>query len=151
LAVAGVTRDGWMHVEVVDHKPGTAWVVPRVAELVAKHSPCAVVVDPSGQAGSLLEDLDRAGIEVLQPAARDAAQACGQFYEMVTDSRTLRHRGDPALMSALGGASTRPLTDAWAWDRRTPVVDICPLVAVTLAAWGHKLKAPLADAGAWVI
>ena len=50
-----------------------------------------------------------------------------------------------------GGAATRLLADAWAWDRKTPVTDICPLVAVTLAAWAHKLKAPLADVGVWVL
>ena len=149
VAVAGLRADGLLHVEVTDHRPGTAWVAARIAELVAKHSPCAVVIDPSGQAGSLITEVEAAGIEVLQPTARDAAAACGQFFEAVTDSKTLRHRGDPSLASALGGASTRPLTDAWAWDRRSPVTDICPLVAVTLAAWGHKLRAPISDAGAW--
>ena len=151
IGVAGRRPDGLMHVEVVDHHPGTAWVVPRLAELVRKHSPCAVVVDPSGQAGSLIGDLEAAGVEVLQPSARDAAQACGQFFELVTDSRSLRHSGDPFLLAALGGASSRPLADAWAWDRKSPVTDICPLVAVTLALWGHKLKAPLSDVGAWMI
>jgi hypothetical protein len=151
VSVAGRRGDGLLHVEVVDHLPGTAWVVPRLLELVAKHSPCAVVIDPTGQAGHLIGEAEAGGIEVLKPTPRDAAQACGQFFEAATDSLTLRHRGDVPLMKALGGAVSRPLADAWAWDRKNASVDICPLVAVTLAAWGHGLRAPLADAGVWVV
>ena len=151
IGVAGRRADGLLHVEVVDHRPGTSWVVPRLLELVAKHDPCAVVVDPTGQAGSLIGGLEAAGVEVMKPSARDAAQACGQFFEAATDSAMLRHRGDAALSVALGGAQSRPLADSWAWSRRAVTVDISPLVAVTLAAWGHTLKAPVTDAGAWVI
>jgi phage terminase large subunit-like protein len=149
VSVAGKRADGLLHVEVVDHQPGTAWVVPRLTELAAKHNPCAVVIDPTGQAGQLIAEVEAAGIEVLKPGPRDAAAACGQFFEAVTDSGTLRHRGDPALVRALGGAVSRPLADAWAWDRKNKTVDICPLVAATLALWGHGLKGPLADAGVW--
>jgi hypothetical protein len=151
IGVAGRRSDGLLHVEVVDHKPGTAWVVPRLVELVRKHDPCAVVIDSTGQAASLIGPLEQAGIEVLQPSARDAGNACGQFFQAVTDAAEIRHRGDPALMSALGGAQTRPLSDAWAWARRSAAVDISPLVAVTLAAWGHGVKAPVADPGVWII
>jgi hypothetical protein len=122
-----------------------------LVELVRKHDPCAVVVDATGQAASLIGPLEQAGIEVLAPSARDAGKACGQFFEAVTDSREVRHRGDQALMTALGGAQTRPLSDAWAWARRSAAVDISPLVAVTLAAWGHGVKAPVADPGVWII
>ena len=151
IAVAGRRADGLMHVEVVDHHPGTAWLVPRLTELVRKHDPCAVVVDPTGQAGSVIASLEAAGVEVMKPTPREAAQACGQFFEAATDSRTLRHRGDEPLMAALGGAQSRPLADAWAWARRNAASDICPLVAVTLAAWGHQLRAPASDAGVWII
>jgi phage terminase large subunit-like protein len=153
IGIAGRRSDGLLHVEVPAelHQPGTAWVVPKLIEMVRKHDPCAVVIDPTGQGGSLIGPLEQAGIEVLKPTARDAGQACGQFFEAVTDSRELRHRGDPALMTALGGAQTRPLSDAWAWARRSAAVDISPLVAVTLAAWGHGVKAPVADPGVWII
>lgn len=110
-----------------------------------------MVVDAAGQAGSLISELEFAGIEVLQPSARDAAQACGQFFQAVTDSQTLRHLGDPVLSKALAGAQSRPLSDAWAWARKAASVDISPLVAVTLAAWGHGVKAPVSDAGVWVL
>lgn len=151
IAVAGRRADGLMHVEVTDHREGTAWLVPRLTELVRKHDPVAVVIDPTSKAASAIDGLEAAGIEVMKPSPREAAQACGQFYEMATDSQTLRHRGDVSLMTALGGAQSRPLSDAWAWARRNAAADICPLVAVTLAAWGHALRAPVAEAGVWVI
>jgi hypothetical protein len=151
ISVAGRRSDGLLHVEVVDHRPGTAWVVPRLLELNAKHNPCAVVVDPTSQAGSLIGALEQEGVEVLKPTPRDAAQACGQFFQAVTDSGEIRHRGDPSLIKALGGAQSRPLADAWAWARRNAATDISPLVAVTLAAWGHALRAPVSDAGVSVI
>ena len=151
VAVAGRRADGLLHVEVTDHREGTAWLVPRLTELVRKHDPCAVVIDPTSQAASAIDGLEAAGVEVMKPAAREAAQACGQFFEAVTDSRELRHRGDRALVTALGGAASRPLADAWAWARRNAAADICPLVAVTLAAWGHALRAPASEAGVWVI
>jgi phage terminase large subunit-like protein len=138
IAIAGRRPDGLLHVEVPDdlHCEGTAWVVPRLAEMVRKHKPAAVVIDPGGQAGSLIGPLEDAGVTVTQPSTREAAQACGQFYEAAVDSGSLRHRGDQALMTALGGATSRPLSDAWAWERKAAVVDICPLTAATLALWG---------------
>lgn len=136
IGVAGRRDDGRLHVEVADHQEGTAWLVPRLAELVRRHKPSAVVIDPASQAGSLIVPLEAAGVTVTQPTTREVAQACGQFYEAAVDARSLRHRGDAELMAALGGAVSRPLADAWAWDRKTAAVDLSPLVACTLAAWG---------------
>lgn len=138
IGVAGGRPDGRTHVEVVDHRPGTDWVPGRLAELVRKWRPCAVVIDPGSQAGSLIEPVTQAGIEVVSPfATRDAAQACGQFYDAAGEG-ALAHLDQEPLNSALAGATTRQLGDAWAWDRRNATVDICPLVAVTLAAWGFS-------------
>ena len=46
IGTAGLRRDGRLHVEVVDHKPGTEWVPERVRELSRKWRPCAIVMDP---------------------------------------------------------------------------------------------------------
>ncbi len=143
--------DGCRHVEVIDHREGTSWLVPRVLELVERWSPCCVVADPMA-CKSQIGALQAAGVEVLEPSARDAGAACAQFLEAVTDSRSLRHTGQPDLYAALAGAQSRTLGDAgWAWARRAASVDISPLVAVTLAAWGHQVKAPSAEVGVWVL
>lgn len=146
IGAASRRADGRLHVEVVEHRRGTGWVVPRLLELSGRWSPCAVAVDPGGPAGSLIPDLEAAGIEVLKAGSRDVAQACGGFIDAVRPAEgepPLRHLDDPALNAAIKGARRRDLGDgASAWSRRAAVVDISPLVAVTLAAWGHACAAP---------
>lgn len=137
IGVAGAREDGLVHVEVIEHRPGTGWMVDRVVELVEKWQPCAVVVDEKGAAGSLVEPLRQAGVEVLVPTGRDVATAAGRFFDACQpDTAILRHRGQDALDAAVASSSTRPLGDAWTWNRRDPSADITPLVAVTLALWG---------------
>ena len=75
IAVAGVRPDGLGHVEVVDHRPGTGWVVGRLVELAGKWSPCAIVVDDTGPAGSLIAPLEAADLEVVKPSTRARAAA----------------------------------------------------------------------------
>lgn len=148
IAVAGARADGLTHVEVVDHRPGTGWVVDRVKTLIERWNPCAVAVDAGGPAGSLVADLEAAGVELTLPKARDAAAACGALYDAVVRppdapadwAPAVRHIPHPALSAALSGASRRPLGDAWAWDRRGVSVDISPLVAVTLARWAFATR-----------
>ena len=59
------------------------------------------------------------------------------MYDTV-DEKGLRHLGGLELRQAVKGATKRPLGDAWAWSRRNSTVDISPLVAATLALWGHS-------------
>ncbi|MGP4048774.1 terminase [Streptomyces sp. 2A115] len=135
IAVAGRWRGG-THVEVVEHRPGTGWILDRAEELHKKWKPRCWVVDAGGPAGSLIEDLaDRLGVEIVSPKAREVAAACGQFYDAVTE-QALSHLDQAPMATALAGAQKRPLGDAWAWARRGVNVDISPLVASTLAKWG---------------
>lgn len=143
VGVAGRRDDGRLHVEIVDHRAGAAWVVDRVVELLDRWDPVAVVIDPSSPAGSLIAPLTAAGVELVTPNAREVGQACGQFYDAVTEPADLVHIDQAPLNHALAGALKRTLGDAWAWDRRNVGVDICPLVAVTLAAWGLATRAHL--------
>jgi phage terminase large subunit-like protein len=137
IAVGGERSDGLSHVAVVDHKRGTRWVVERVVELVERWSPSAVVLDAGGPAGSLVAELEDAGVELTLMSAREHAQACGLFFDQVSAGQ-LRHRDDPRLTTAITGAVTRPMGDAWAWGRKLSTTDISPLVAVTLALWAHR-------------
>jgi hypothetical protein len=141
IAIAGRREDDLVGVELIDYRPGTGWTIERVTDLVARWSPCAVVIDAAGPAGSLIAALSAEGVEVVTPSAREVAQACGQFHDAVVDTRTLRHRDQAPLTAAVSGARRRDLGGAWAWGRKGLSVDISPLVAVTLAAWGHATRA----------
>ena len=137
IDVAGPREDGNWHVEVVDHHRGTGWVVDRLVELNAQHSPIAIVCDGAGPAASLVKPLEQRGIEVTVVTAKEHAQACGNFYD-ACDQGTLRHLDTPELTAAVRGAVRRTLGDAWAWSRKSSGVDISPLVAGTLALWAAQ-------------
>ena len=122
--------------EVVEHGPGTGWVVDTVAALRAKHDVSVVVCDKGGPAAALLDRMLTKGIDVVTTSTGEHAQACGGFYDDVMEGR-LKVRTQPVLEAAVLGAGTRPVADAWLWSRTRSSVDITPLVAVTLARWGH--------------
>lgn len=158
IAVSGQRADGRMHSEVIEHRKGTAWMVPWLLERVEKWRPCALVIDAAGPAGALIAQLevawDRAaeetGLErpayqqVVRPTGREVAQAYGQWQEAVREDG-LRYMPHPALDAAVAGAAERPLGEAKALTRTASSVDISPLVATTLAAWGHTTRAHIED------
>lgn len=127
------------HVQVIENRKGTGWVVKRLKELKEKWNPVAIVVDQGSPAASLLPDLQAARIRVMTTNATDMANACGSFYDRVQNERLL-HADQPALNAALQVAGKRPVRDAWAWNRKTAGADITPLVAVTLASHGLTAK-----------
>ena len=140
IAAAGRREDGRIHAEIVEHRQGTAWVVNRVEELAHRWGPCSVVVDGSSPAASLLPALEELDIPIDITGARDMANACGAFFDLATSDQ-LRHVDQPALNQAAMAATKRPLGEAWAWSRKGSTVDICPLVAATLATFGHARHA----------
>jgi hypothetical protein len=159
IAAAGVREDGLIHVEVIDYRPGTSWVVDRVGTLIERWSPCAVAVAPAGPAGSLMADFEDAEIEVTEVKGRETTAACGALYDAVVRppdaeegwAPSLRVRPHPALTSAVAGATKRVLGDAWAWNRRGTSVDPSPLVAGSLAryAWTTRPREEESDVEPW--
>jgi hypothetical protein len=144
IAVGGRRADGLRHVEIVDHRPGTGWLEDRVIELYEKHSPKEIVCDARGPASEFVETLKNRGVRVETMDAREHAQACSSLVSAVKGGM-LRHLGTSEVRAALKGAATRPLGDAWAWARKTSSVDICPLVAVTLAQRKAELMRDTSD------
>jgi hypothetical protein len=132
IAVAGPREDGLTHIELVDHRKGTAWVAERLIELVGKWDG-PVALDPGSPAGSLIPELQTAGIEPVLVSGRELAQACGSFYDATVERGTVRHLGQPKLNVAVDAGRKRTVGDAWAWHRKDASSDISPLVAVTLA------------------
>jgi hypothetical protein len=140
ITAAGLRADGRVHVELVDRRRGTSWVVDRLVVLRERHDGLGIVCDAAGPATSLLHELLARDLEVEATSAKDHANACGLLYDLVDDGR-IRHLGQPELVSALRGATTRPLGDSWAWARRSSGTDITSLVAATLAVWGSATVA----------
>jgi hypothetical protein len=138
IGAAGTTKNDENHVEVIDYRPGTGWLVGRMVELTLRHPTAVVIVQSNAPAGSLVSDLTEADVPVVKATTQEYAQACGMFYDAVAQD-VVRHLGQRELNVAVGGAVKRTSGDAFVWDRRKSSLDISPLVAVTLALWGHKV------------
>jgi hypothetical protein len=126
-----------MHGEVIDYRQGTGWVVSRVVDLTERHISAAVIVRPGSPAGALIQDLADAGVRVIKASAQEYAQACGMFFDAVVEGQ-FRHLGQGELDYSVRAAQQKRAGDAWVWDIRGDA-EISPLVAVTLALWGHKV------------
>jgi hypothetical protein len=138
VAAAGyLGRD--VQVEIVDTRPGTGWVVERLAELRAKYEPVAIVLDGRGPAASLLHELKEADVPVETVGASEYANGCGLFYDLY-DQHRLRHLGQPELNASVRAAAKRDLGDAWAWSRRRSSADASPLISATLAVWAASTQ-----------
>lgn len=141
IAVAGRRADGLPHVEVVASRAGTDWVEGWLKERSETPGLAGVTWQHKGAPVSSLtvdDDGKFQGITFLP--WKEIGPATGAFYDLVRiveehPTQGLRHRPQPILDVAAATASTRPLTDAWAWDRKRSPVDIAPLVAATAAVW----------------
>jgi phage terminase large subunit-like protein len=132
IGVAHRRGDGFTQLEVAEARSGTDWVVDWLVERCDRWSAASVAIDPGGPAGSLLAELEQAGVPVVAMSPRQYAAACGALFDKVRQG-VIRHPGDGLLNAAVSGVVRRSFKDSWMWDRRTSEVDICSLEAVTLA------------------
>ncbi|MEV2240574.1 hypothetical protein [Micromonospora sp. NPDC049891] len=154
ICAYGVREDGLGHLELIDQRPGTDWVVAEVARLKEAHNPVAIGFDHKAPIGSLLIDLQKAGIdtpekpddprygELAIPGAQDFSGACIAFVDGV-NNKTLHHRDQPELNRAITAGKPRKIGDSWGWDRFKSEIDISALTAATLARWAYESRSHL--------
>ena len=157
-AIGGCGRrgDGDWHLALVDHRPGTGWVVDRVVEVVGRQNVAAVLIDRASPAAGFVPDLAHRGLHVRSAdhpdgkivlvGAAEMGQACGKAQDAIAGrDPSAWHRGEQALTTAVEGAARRDIGDGgWALARKRSDVDICPLVAEVLALFG-ALTVPAYD------
>lgn len=138
VSLAGRRADGRWHVELVDERRGTEWVVPFLVERCAKNPIKTVVLDSVGPASSLIDELESAKVNPTVMSTKDVGHACAQLFDAVYAER-VHHIDQPQLSTSLSSASKRPLLDAgWAWNRKASESDIAPIVSATYALWGAQ-------------
>lgn len=155
ISVAALREDGRTHLEVVDCRPGTDWVVPALLRLNTLWRPVAIAIGSSGTpAGSLIDDIVAAGITVPEKKdsphrghlvvarTNDFVEACGQIADAMRQGG-LVHREQAQLTGAVNGARTRRVGDAWVLDRTASLADVSPLVGAVLARWALLTRGPL--------
>jgi hypothetical protein len=145
VALASTRPDGLYHVEVIARRAGTDWVVPWLTsqERSEEVRSAPVAIQAKGSpASSLLGPLEDAGVHLVEWGGAALGAATGAFYDRVRAAvgegeatTALRHRNQPVLNLATATAATRPVGDAWLWDRRRSPTDVSPLIACTGALW----------------
>lgn len=127
--------------ELIHHDRGTGWLVPRAVALAQKWG-AAIAIDPTGPAGAFILPLEQAGVRVIPVGGQEFTKACGSFFTAVGD-QDVKIRPHEDLNAAVAAAKKRPVGDAWVWARKTTLLDISPLVAVTLALHCARSVTPL--------
>ena len=150
-ASVAVARKGSSGKTVVDIRfyDSPRLVVAWLSGAYAFSEPCALVVNPKSQSGTLIEPLRAAGIIATEPSAEDVAVAHGQFLDAITAGQ-LEHLNQKELTDAVRASQQRPLAGAMAWDPKV-AVDQGPLVAATLAVWQFARWVELSSPGAWTV
>ena len=142
ITAAAALPDGRIAVEVIEHRPGTEWLVPRVKQLAVAHR-SAVTLQRTGPLGHLLDELQAAGVRIQPASATEYADAVARFRTLVAQGK-LAHADDPRLNAAVDSVETAQRGERPIW-RRAPGAaahaDISPLVAATFSAW--KASQPL--------
>jgi hypothetical protein len=132
-AVADDAGRPW--VELVERRPGRAWVVDRVLSLNDVGQGVAVV--RRGPAGPVADALTLADVEVLDPGA-DYPAACMDLHDRITDENgpRARIRVHEALDAAADVAGSRMVSDGgWVLSRTRSTGHIDAIEGATLAAW----------------
>ena len=134
IAVASRLPDGRVHIELVDRRAGTDWLMPRMSQVHDRWNPLGVCFDAASQAASVAAEAPRALARTMTGLPnRDVMQACGEFFQAVMEGAVV-HTDQQALNEAVEAArQTKGISDLWRWTREDRSADISPLVAATMA------------------
>lgn len=142
LVVSGVREDGLGHVETIEQRRGSLWVVPRMQEIVGagvrkRVQKPPVILLKTAVASHLVTDLETGKWVVYEPTEGEYVQSCTALVEEFRGGKVW-HIGQESLSRAMGGAAKRSNTEGgWKWDRDSPGQS--PLVGATLARWGVRM------------
>ena len=131
---------------LLEHRPGTTWVVDRMAEL-HRSRPGRIVIDGGGPAASIADDLEDLGLPVFRVQYGGVASACARLYDALAD-RKVRVYPSQALDESVAGLGKKPVGDRFVWSRVGSSSDATPMMAVTLAhSRGEQEVTPWIDFG----
>ena len=136
MIVAVADAGGRIGVELLEHRPHGSWLAPRLAELVDRWAPAAVVFDAGGPAGALAPDFAELSTAVVALNTRETAAAAGFLYDRILAGHQVAHNGDPILDAAIRAGRRRRVGGSWMFDRRQDGAGA--LIGATLGAWVHR-------------
>ena len=131
-----VVADEQGRIEVIESRPGVAWIAQRCLEIFRRwKSP--IVIDGYSPAGALVEPLQNLGVNVVKYRTQEVVSACNLFYDAILD-RSVKVKTSSVLDDAVLNAKKRQLGQSWLWARVNTDSDLTPLYAATLA-WHHSV------------
>jgi len=145
IGLAGQRSDGKRHLQVIRSGRGTDWVVGALLELSAEHKPVGVAVNPASPAGSLIADMQSAGIEPVLVTGRDEGQSVGMFLDGFAQG-SICHQGETVLGMAVEHATLKDSGQSKVWDYLGDI-DVAPLQAVTSALFALSTVKPKKRSG----
>jgi hypothetical protein len=146
VAVAA-KHNGVPHVELADHRPGTAWLTDRIRELRAKYPDARFSAYQAGPVRSWLPTLAEHDVDLQLLTTPETISACAHLQKL-SDDRAFTHHPDPILAESLRGAEKRELdAGGWVWDWKSSTGDLAPLAAITGALW--QLESADDDVEVW--
>jgi hypothetical protein len=142
IGAAALLPDGRISVEVIDARPGTAWLGERLQEIARRHR-AEVIIGSNGPLAFLIEELTRAGVRVSAAGTGDYAAAGDRFRTLVMERR-IAHQADPRLDMAVDAIDVHSGVNRAVWRRSRGAgdVDVSPLIAVSFAAWKAATPPP---------
>jgi hypothetical protein len=150
IGLYGLRSDGIGHMQLLDYRPGTDWVIERLLEWRQVLDPVAVGMGRA-TAASLELDLKNEGVtrpddpekpqrgDLMVLSTLEMTAATGQLLDGVKQA-TFRHIGQAELDASAEGAKTKLTGDALAWARKEASADTSPIVTVTLARWAFLTR-----------
>lgn len=143
IAVAAVRADNIVHLEIVDHGPGTDWVIDGddrpSSDPLHLHGIKQLTGKWGGRTwfdwqtvGSLAPQFAAHGIDAQPLPASEIRVAAPGLYDAILNKQVAL-LGQSELADALSVAQRRPIGDGWGWARGKSLKEITPLMAITLA------------------
>lgn len=132
--ICGAYRDGDdVVMGVVETRPGTAWLSGAVMRAY-EAGYTSIYADAVGPTGTIVDDLDDAGIPVVRLSTREYASAC-QWLQDRARAGTIRHDADEQVRSALESATVTPMAGALVFNARRSPAAIDSLRALAIAGY----------------
>lgn len=140
FSITGFREDGLRHGAIRHWVPPTD--LSRVVEIgkqLADGHRAPIHVPPGSKALAWREDLERAGVTVIEVKSAAFTEA-QQVVEQAVADGTFRHRGQPEMITAVAGLAARMSGDASPWSRRSSSANVAPLFALAAAVAGAAGK-----------
>lgn len=132
IGAAGVRKDGKVHADAVERRPGSTWMVDETKRIQDMYQ-CAVVIDEKCPDADLITKLRDAGVNLTVLTLNDVIEACAWMPKAVKED-AITHGNTTELNDAISVAAWRMVGDRKLWGRKQSAGDISMLEAVNLAA-----------------